>query len=196
MITSDLTIRFTIKYQTLPGQYVAIYGSIPQLGEWKVPKLKLKWTEGHVWKGQLSVPENIENFEYKFVCESDNHKRWEDGMNRIFLKSRCKESELKEGTVDIECVWEHFYVIFNIFYPLNNEVEYLQIVGEPKELGCWLKDDCPPARMQLSDKKTLKNNDLDITGRFWEAKVLFSSTDSSNLQFHYRYVQYNPIKSK
>jgi hypothetical protein len=79
-------------------------------------------------------------------------------MNRIFLKSKCDASELEIGKIKVDCVWEHFYIIFNIYYPLKNDIEYLQIVGKPKELGHWGKDGELPAKMSLSEKKTMKSN--------------------------------------
>jgi hypothetical protein len=162
MNSDEYSIKFSIKYQTKLGEIISIYGDIPELGAWKQPKFKLKWTEGHVWKGQLTLPSNIDRFQFKFVCESDDHKiqRWEEGMNRIFLMSKCSEGEIKDRSIKLDCVWEHFYVVFNIYYPLENDVEYLQIVGKPKELGSWLVDGGIPAKMHLSEKKTLKSKGL------------------------------------
>jgi hypothetical protein len=36
--------------ETVPGESVAVIGSIKQLGEWKDFRAgKMEWTEGHIW---------------------------------------------------------------------------------------------------------------------------------------------------
>ena len=189
-IGEDYQIKFSIKYQTKLGENIMVYGNIPELGSWKQPKFKLKWYEGHIWKGTLTLPETIKYFEYKFVCEAtDGSKRWEQGPNRIFMKDRLLEDS--EEKIRLDCIWEHFYIRFNIYYPLKSDIEYMRIVGAPKELGSWLQNNLTAVKMTLSKKKTLGS----ITGRFWEALVPFNITEAQNLDYEYRYNIYSPIKS-
>jgi hypothetical protein len=149
-------IKFSIKYQTSPGQNIYVVGGINQLGKWKENKFKLNWTESHVWKGTLELPESIEHFTYKFVCISNdgNYKRWEEGPDRIFHRNlHCHKDENK---IKMDCIWEHFGITFHIFYPLKNEFEYFQIIGRPKSLGGWFKDGGTPVKMNLSEPKTIE----------------------------------------
>jgi hypothetical protein len=199
---STYSIKISIKYQTNIGQNIYIFGSLPELGNWKEKKFKLKWNEGHIWKGVLTLPKEIKTFSYKFVCLSDDgkFKRWEDGPNRIFFVegSELKTSSSDDSKYKLECIWEHFYITFNIFYPSNNESEYMQLIGEPACLGSWFKNGGLPIRMSLSEPKTIGCNiklKLAITGKFWEAKVLFPSNIDDSYEFEYRYSLYNPIKS-
>jgi hypothetical protein len=148
----EYTIKFSIKYSTQPGENIYIVGDIKELGNWKEHKLKLKWTDGHIWKAKLSLPSEVENFCFKFVCASDKHVRWEEGPNRIFDKT-CYG--LSTQTINLECIWEHFVISFNIFYPLGSSTEYMQIVGGVSALGSWFKDGRLPVKMTLTDPKTI-----------------------------------------
>ena len=66
---------------------MAILGSIPLLGFWKLEgKFKLKWNEGNIWTGEIDMnKDNMKYFEFKFVIiEKNNIKLWENGNNNIF----------------------------------------------------------------------------------------------------------------
>ena len=149
-------IKFSIKYQTSPGQNMYVLGNINELGNWKENKFKLKWTEGHIWKGKLELPMKVSTFTFKFVCISDDnrYKRWEEGPDRIF------NNKLGENLVKLDCVWEHFSISFNIYYPLNNEMEYFQIIGGPKEIGNWFREGGQPVKMNLTEPKTIGGKGL------------------------------------
>ena len=53
-----VTFQFRIKYETNPGEEIYIYGDSPDFGNWKSPKFKLRWSEGHIWKA-----------DYESICE-------------------------------------------------------------------------------------------------------------------------------
>jgi hypothetical protein len=158
MLRSDdnfFTVNFSIKYATKPGQNIYVLGNLPQLGNWKETKLKLKWTEGHLWKGNIVLEENLRYFSFKYVCFSDDgkFKRWEEGPDRIFDRTKFPPNDYD---LFINSIWNHLTINFNIYYPLNNEEEYMQIVGDPKNLGNWFKNGGSPLRMHLSEEKTLE----------------------------------------
>ena len=47
----EFLLDLSVKYNTVPGQYVHVIGSIPELGNWKDDQVcKLQWTEGHIWR--------------------------------------------------------------------------------------------------------------------------------------------------
>lgn len=183
-------VKFSIKYQTSPGQNIFILGNIPELGNWKDAKFKLKWSEGHFWKGKLELPMDTDFFQFKFVCFSDDNKfkRWEEGPDRIFDKRTIDED--KDRTYKVDCMWEHFSITFHIYYPVGNEVEHMQIIGGPQEIGGWFKNGSIPLKMSLTEPKTLQG----IFGKFWHAKVFLKANQKENFDFEYRYSIYNPIK--
>lgn len=51
---------------TKPGQRVLLVGSHPSLGDWDLSRAwKLKWSDGHVWRGCLELPADIAGIEFK-----------------------------------------------------------------------------------------------------------------------------------
>jgi hypothetical protein len=185
-------VKFSIKYQTSPGQNIYILGSITELGNWKESKFRLKWSEGHIWKGKLELPKDKDYFQYKFVCLSDDNKfkRWEEGPDRIFDKRKMEQD--KDRVYKLDCMWEHFSITFHIYYPLSNETEHMQIIGGPSEIGGWFKNGSSPVKMTLTEPKTIQG----ISGKFWHTKVFLQATNKENYEFEYRYSIFNPIKGK
>lgn len=49
-------IKFSIVYNTSPGEDVYVIGSIPELGNWNVQNAKkLQWSEGNNWNLELRL---------------------------------------------------------------------------------------------------------------------------------------------
>ncbi len=70
-----LKLSFRIHYHTQWGQYIALVGSLPELGEWN-PKyaLQLQYlTDGH-WGLSLDVPVHISSFEYRYLLISADNQ--------------------------------------------------------------------------------------------------------------------------
>ena len=81
-------IKSIIQYNTNFGEEVAILGSIPLLGFWKLEgKFKLKWNEGNIWTGEIDMnKDNMKYFEFKIVIiEKNNIKLWENGNNTVAI---------------------------------------------------------------------------------------------------------------
>ena len=77
-------IIFTIYYNTIFGQEIAISGSNNKLGNWdKNSLLYLNWSKGNKWIGEIDINEDeLEDFEFKFVlCQNNNIISWEPGEN-------------------------------------------------------------------------------------------------------------------
>lgn len=54
-------VEFVRQKTTNYGEAVYLVGSIPALGEWNPKKaVKLKWTEGNNWRGEIYVHEPLE----------------------------------------------------------------------------------------------------------------------------------------
>ena len=117
-------IIFSINYNSIFGEEVAILGSLSKLGLWKLNgALKLKWSEGNVWIGEINIEdEDWKNFEFKFiVIEKGIIKRWEQGennlinfdeliknilSNKIGRYNKYKyEYNKNEETLSIKCHW-------------------------------------------------------------------------------------------
>jgi len=154
-MNSLFQIKFQIKYETAIGQDIYIVGSVPELGSWKDLKFKLKWTTGDIWENTLALKSDIKSFYYKFVCydTTDGARRWEQGANRYFNKLYLQD-KLSNTTICF-CKWEIFEITFSIFYPLEKEHEYLQIIGNHPTIGNWFKNKGSPLKMTLSKTKDL-----------------------------------------
>ena len=193
MDSDKITFEFQIKYETNQGENIYILGSDPLFGNWKERKFKLHWTENHIWKNEITIPKNTKYIKYKFVCiDNDNNKRWEEGPNRILSTQYLKGLKFKNGKYILDCMWNHFKINFNIYYPLKNKNENMQIVGEPIPLSNWLREDEKPVKMELSEEKGIiaKDGNL-IKGNFWNVTINMRIDDPRNYDFEYRYSIYN-----
>lgn len=77
-------IIFTIFYNTIFGQEIAISGSNDKLGNWdKNNLLYLTWSKGNKWIGEIDMnEEDLLDFEFKFVlCQNKEIITWEPGEN-------------------------------------------------------------------------------------------------------------------
>ena len=94
-------IIFSLHYNTLFGQEIAIAGSNNKLGKWDKNNLFfLNWTEGNNWVGVLDIDEEYEDFEFKFVlCNNKNIICWEPGENNnVYFSALLNEiKEFQKG---------------------------------------------------------------------------------------------------
>ena len=75
--TVELSIA--IACETQPGQRVWLTGSDSSLGSWKpAAALKLKWSEGHIWRGVLELPGNMVDgyLECKALLQNETDGSW------------------------------------------------------------------------------------------------------------------------
>jgi hypothetical protein len=162
LTSSDFVIyEFQITYKTKEGENVYILGDHENFGNWVLPKFKLCWCPGHLWKYQTILPRNFNMIQYKFVIiDKEGNKTWEDGPNRVLCTAKTRGlKELKPRTYLISAIWNHFTISFNIYYPLKDGFDSINIVGAPKPLGNWLRKGEEPIQMKLSEKKTITARD-------------------------------------
>ena len=77
-------IIFSIIYNTVFGEEIAVSGSSDILGNWDKNKLLfLNWSQGNKWVGEIDLNEDdLEDFEFKFVlCLNKRIIGWEPGEN-------------------------------------------------------------------------------------------------------------------
>lgn len=191
-----IIFEFHLKYESTPDENIYVLGNHDNFGNWTIPKMKLIWSPGNIWKYSTILPISFDVIEYKFVSiDKHGNKKWEDGPNRTLCTSRLKGlTQLRQRTYLIDCVWNHFTITFNIFYPLKDEFDSLNIVGSAKSLSNWLRDNEEPVKMRLSEKKSLTTKDGDvINGQFWTVTVPMKTDDPNSYNFDYKYSIYNSI---
>jgi protein-tyrosine phosphatase len=188
-----ITFLFKIKYETYPGEEIYIFGDSPDFGNWKYPKFKLRWSEGHIWQANYQISKSSNNIKFKFVCHSNNYDKWEEGENRLLSTQHLNGLErTKEGKYILDCVWNHFKINFNIHYVPPNPDAYMQVVGDPMALSNWQKNNEKPVKMELKDDKEITAKDGNKIKGFWTVTTLMRNSDKSNFDFEYRYSLYDP----
>jgi hypothetical protein len=100
------------------------------LGCWKEFRLKLIWTEGHVWTTPKPIKTKRNFFRYKYVVlhGDDEPKQWEGGVDRIAdlkLLRRLKEIGEQKDPNKLELIdnWNSFCIKFTLNYPTPLETE-------------------------------------------------------------------------
>ena len=114
--------------------------------------------------------------QYKIVIiDNDGNKTWEDGPNRVLcIAKTLRLKELKPCTYLISAIWNHFTISFNIYYPLKDGFDSINIVGAPQPLNNWLRKGEETIQMKLSEKKTITARDgSKVEGCFWSVTVPF-----------------------
>ena len=189
MQSSDsISFLFRVTYETHTGENIYVIGSSPELGNWK-PKFKLHWTPNHIWEGTYTLPRSSPYIKYKFVCVTPNDNRWEDGPNRLLSTTHLNGLRKDDkGRYVLNCIWNHFTITFNIYYPLKDKDETFQIVGEPPALANWQRKEEKPVPMRLSEYKEITAKDGNtIKGNFWTVTVQMKIDEKRNYDFEYRY---------
>ena len=188
-----ITFLFKIKYETYPGEEICIFGESPDFGNWKYPKFKLRWSEGHIWQANYQMSKSSNNIKFKFVCHSNNNDKWEEGENRILSPHNLNGLEkTTEGNYILDCVWNHFKINFNIHYVPPTPGAYMQVVGDPISLSNWQKNNEKPVKMELKEDKEITAKDGNKITGFWTVTALMRNLDKSNFDFEYRYSLYDP----
>ena len=191
-----ITFLFKIKYETYPGEEIYIFGDSPDFGNWKNPKFKLTWSEGHIWQANYQISKSSNSIKFKFVCHSNNNDKWEEGENRLLSPKNLNGLErTKEGKYILDCVWNHFKINFNIHYVPPTPGAYMQVVGDPISLSNWGKNNEKPIKMELKEDKIITAKDGNKITGFWTVTALMRITDIKNFDFEYRYSLYDPKSS-
>ncbi len=89
-----MKLIFHVDYRTSWGESVYIYGNIPALGNDDVDKaLKLSISDSEHWTIALDLPDDVRNFEYRYVVRNDNSvTRSEWGHPHRFVADTKTES--------------------------------------------------------------------------------------------------------
>ena len=188
-----ITFLFRIKYETSPGEEIFIFGDNPDFGNWKFPKFKLRWSEGHIWQANYQMPKSSNSIKFKFVCHSNEYDKWEEGENRLLSPKNLNGLErTKEGKYILDCVWNHFKINFNIHYIPPNPDAYMQVVGDPISLSNWGKHNEKFLKMELKNNKEITAKDGNKISGFWTVTALMRNSDKQNFDFEYRYSLFDP----
>ena len=103
-----LTVTWDVGY----GTNVHAVGSSAELGNWSaLDAIKLRWTDGNVWTGQVAVPRGM-TVEYKFIARCGEAAKagdpanvvWEPGTNRV-ITTAVADADERGKTVYFYSTW-------------------------------------------------------------------------------------------
>ena len=119
----------SVKYETIPGQYIHVIGSIPELGGWKDENMcKLEWTEDHVWKTTKPIKTQRGHFLYKYVVMEEGRRiKVEEGIDRIADVLLLSKQQTNQKYVELIDEWETFKIHFTVYPPLMSDRDSLII---------------------------------------------------------------------
>ncbi len=77
--------RFSVRKHVSFGECIRVVGSTPELGGWDVARApSLRWGEGDVWSGEVSLTPGAQaSFKFVVCRDGDGHApEWEEGADR------------------------------------------------------------------------------------------------------------------
>jgi predicted alpha/beta superfamily hydrolase len=113
-------VSFSIVSNVGLGNNIHVVGNHPDLGAWNpVNAIKLRWTTGNVWTGQVAVQKGTA-LEYKFMSRSfasnvfcdGNNAGWEGGANRTAAVPAAPPAPYPGKTIFYYTSWTNPSVIF------------------------------------------------------------------------------------
>lgn len=158
-----MTILFHINYHTVPGQKLAVLGSIPELGGGEPFMAKeMKWVDNGNWTLQIDISNQVNAFEYWYLLVDINGERISEPWNKkrsisldvkqkvyyLYDYWRLEPSDIvfyssaftKNIYVHQGISWEHEYkqsLVIKVFNPLVEKDMQLAITGNQASLGYW-----------------------------------------------------------
>ena len=191
-----ILFHIRINYISKLNENIYIYGNNTDFGNWKKPKFKLHWSEGHIWQSDYAMYKNGNCIEFKFVCHSDLYDKWEEGYNRLLCPCNLKGlNKTNDGKYILDFIWNHFRINFNIHYTPPNNNTYMQISGSPSALTNWQHNSKRPLKMELDDNKELLAKDGNNIKGFWTLSIILRTSDINNFNFEYRYSLFDKSKN-
>lgn len=136
----NYAVRFSIPYETIVGESVAVIGSLEELGQWKEYKVHLQWTAGHVWQSIEPLLVTQPYFQYKYVLLQDGETiKRESGVRRVadltvlpeqqpqIVEFVPTESNQLRKNVVLRDEWESYKVQFTLYDPLYDQEDEMYL---------------------------------------------------------------------
>ena len=93
---------FQINYKCVPGNSVAVVGSVPELGEWEHGR-KMNWNVSNIWRIEIDIQHLPFEYKYQIVDESGKILIWEATQNRNFYTNSSND---QIRSLTINDTWE------------------------------------------------------------------------------------------
>ena len=169
--SGKVKVNFSIKMKGNYGDQVCVVGNTDKLGKWNVNNgVYLKWSDGDVWKGSVSMNKGG-YVEYKLLVKDKRNKlHWEKHHNRTLQLfdggSELTVSGRYSSAGALNIMKKDASKNVKVAFGIHTKVMYgheIAIVGGAKELGGWNADDALPLKWEKGD--------------VWKAEVEMTSED-------------------
>ena len=136
-------VSFSIVSNVGPGNNIHVVGNHPDLGNWNpVNALKLRWTTGNVWTGQVAVQKGTA-LEYKFMSRSfasnvfclGTNAIWENGANRTAAVPAAPPAPYAGKTIFYYTSWTTPSVIYRTGFDTNFYTAPMSLVSTGRTPG-------------------------------------------------------------
>ena len=172
LYSSTLQLR-VVEPRLRKGEWLALCGSTPQLGEWQRPK-KMALINLQEWAVNIDAELLYDEAEYKYVVvDTHNHiLRWEEGPNRRMRSPRLMPKQMWVKTDEQVALsgdsWKVAGVVIPVF-SLRSERSYgVGDFGDLKALIQWVK------KTKMHAIQILPINDTMMTGK-WQDSYPYNS---------------------
>ena len=167
LYSSTLQLR-VVEPRLRKGEWLALCGSTPQLGEWQRPK-KMALINLQEWAVNIDAELLYDEAEYKYVVvDTHNHiLRWEEGPNRRMRSPRLMPKQMWVKTDEQVALsgdsWKVAGVVIPVF-SLRSERSYgVGDFGDLKALIQWVK------KTKMHTIQILPINDTMMTGKWQDS---------------------------
>ena len=188
LYSSTLQLR-VVEPRLKKGEFLALCGNTPQLGEWKRPK-RMALIHLQEWAVNIDAELLFDEAEYKYVIvDAENHiLRWEEGPNRRLRSPKLlpKQMWIKEEerlTLSGDS-WKVAGIVIPVFSLRTNRSYGVGDFGDLKALIQWA------VKTKMHAIQILPINDTMMTGK-WQDSYPYNSI--SIYAFHPLYCDLNAL---
>lgn len=86
-----MQLNFELRYRTLPGQRLYVYGNLAELGSWNPDHaIAMNWHSGDNWEVFVDIPQGTSTLQYKYFVQNESGGQgiieWGDPHTKVFLE--------------------------------------------------------------------------------------------------------------
>ena len=188
LYSSTLQLR-VVEPRLKKGEYLALCGSTPQLGEWKRPK-RLALIGLQEWAVNIDAELLYDEAEYKYVIVDAENRilRWEEGVNRRLRAPKLMPKQMwvkeEERLALSGDSWKVAGVVIPVFSLRSSKSYGVGDFGDLKALVKWV------VKTKMHAIQILPINDTMMTGK-WQDSYPYNSI--SIYAFHPLYCDLNAL---
>ncbi len=170
---AEKTFRETLQLRVVEprlrkGEYLAVCGSVPQLGSWQKP-LRMRCAGLQEWMIDIDASILYNQLEYKYVIvdEDNNITRWEEGPNRKIRSTKLIDRQIwikTERRPDFNITrWKAAGIVIPVFSLRSKKSYGIGDFGDLKAFIGWASS------VKMHAVQILPINDTTMTGKWTDS---------------------------